>query len=129
MTGRTTRAMSAPATTPVTTRGREAADAADAGNGTRTRDLGNDDDAEVPEHLCCCVCLDAPPSHVFQCRNGHLLCGGSSGSSGSSDSSGSSGCLGQLRARARRAQHPPTCPMCRVGGGGAVRVQVQFSSP
>jgi hypothetical protein len=72
--------MSAPATTAAATRGRE-----------------TEDDANVPEHLLCGVCLDAPPSHVFQCRNGHLLC---------------SGCLAQLRARA--VGRPTTCPTCRV---------------
>ena len=48
--------MSAPTTTPATTRGRETADA--------------DADAEVPEHLLCSICLDAPASTAQQCFNG-----------------------------------------------------------
>jgi ankyrin repeat protein len=50
--------MSAAATTPATTRGRE------------------EEEDEVRDHLVCAVCLDAPPAHVYQCRYGHLLCSG-----------------------------------------------------
>jgi hypothetical protein len=46
--------MSAPTT--ATTRGRDAEDA--------------DDDANVPEHLRCSICLDAPASTAQQCFNG-----------------------------------------------------------
>jgi hypothetical protein len=56
-------------------------------------------DEPVPDHLLCPICLDAAPNHVYQCRDGHLLC---------------SGCLDELRARARLARKPPKCPTCRT---------------
>jgi hypothetical protein len=52
---------------------------------------------DVPDHLLCPVCLDAPPNHVYQCRDGHLLSGG---------------CLNELRSRAGGL--PPKCPTCRT---------------
>jgi ankyrin repeat protein len=71
--------MSAAARTPAATRGRE------------------EEEDEVPDHLVCAVCLDAPPAHVYQCRYGHLLC---------------SGCLAKVRSRA--GGQPPKCPTCRT---------------
>jgi hypothetical protein len=35
---------------------------------------GRPDCDDVPDHLKCCVCLDAPTERVEQCLNGHLLC-------------------------------------------------------
>jgi hypothetical protein len=73
------RRMSAAARTPASTRGRA------------------EEDEPVPDHLLCPVCLDAPPNHVYQCRDGHLLC---------------SGCLDELRAIA--GGQTPKCPTCRT---------------
>jgi ankyrin repeat protein len=73
--------MSAAARTPaITTRGRE--------------------DANVPDHLRCCICLDAPPSNAQQCRNGHIFCGEEGG------------CLSKLRASAQGREL--LCPACRT---------------
>ena len=75
--------MSAAANTPaITTRGRE--------------------DDDVPDHLLCYVCLDAPPNNVQQCRNGHLICGEEGG------------CLSLLRSRAITEGKEPQCPACRT---------------
>jgi hypothetical protein len=63
-----------------------------------TRGREEEQDADVTKHLECCICLDAAPNNVYQCRNGHLLC---------------SGCLDELRTRA--VGQPPKCPTCRVG--------------
>jgi hypothetical protein len=60
------------------------------------------EDDNVPDHLQCYVCLDAPPNNAQQCRFGHLLCG----------EEGS--CLSKLRSSAIKEGKEPQCPACRT---------------
>ncbi|CAG0883941.1 unnamed protein product [Darwinula stevensoni] len=49
--------------------------------------------------LCCAVCLDLPSSAVFQCPNGHLMCGA---------------CFTHLMADACLRDETAMCPNCRT---------------
>jgi hypothetical protein len=110
----------APATTATTATNATIATAADTatpatpattsfGGVTRTRaDAAADDD--VPDHLLCCVCFDAPAGRVESCLNGHILCA----------EAGEGSCLAKLRAHACeqeeqgvRAGARALCPVCR----------------
>jgi len=67
-----------------------------AGATMRARDDPND----VPAHLLCCVCFDAPSARVESCPNGHILC-----------AEGDS-CLAKLRAHASGLSTTAKCPLC-----------------
>jgi hypothetical protein len=58
-----------------------------------------EEDEPVPAHLLCPICWDTPPNHVYQCREGHLLC---------------SGCLAELRNMCTELRQAPQCPTCRT---------------
>jgi len=65
------------------------------------------DDAMVPDHLVCGMCLDAPPGRVEQCPRGHMLC------AHPAEAGGEGSCLAQLRAHAAGLNAAPLCPTCR----------------
>ena len=67
----------------------------------RPRD--EEQDADVPDHLKCGVCLDAPAGRVEQCGNGHLICADGSDSC----------CLARLRSSAADRGEGVKCPTCR----------------
>jgi len=68
------------------------------------------DDAIVPDHLVCCVCLDAPAGRVEQCPRGHIMCAHPT-EAGAGAGEGS--CLAELRAHAAGLNAAPLCPTCR----------------
>ena len=85
---------------------------------------------DVPAHLTCSVCLDAPPGRVEQCPRGHILCahapaararGGGWGRAGAGAGwglgagagEGEGSCLAKLRMNAVTQHAAPLCPVCR----------------
>lgn len=52
----------------------------------------------ISRHCSCTVCLDIPRVHLYQCKNGHLMC---------------ATCLGHLLADARLKDEGASCPNCR----------------
>ena len=61
------------------------------------RDAPDGELVMIPDHLRCCICLEAPWGKIEQCINGHLLCGESES------------CAWKLR-----ASYLAKCPVCHV---------------
>jgi hypothetical protein len=64
--------------------------------------------ASVPDHLLCCVCLDAPVGRIEQCPYGHIICAHVPAAATEHS------CLFMVCQSARTRDAKPKCPTCRI---------------
>ena len=78
--------------------GRSSGDDYDTGSSVPTVESPREILDRISRHCSCTVCLDIPRVHLYQCKNGHLMC---------------ATCLGHLLADARLKDEVSSCPNCR----------------
>lgn len=78
--------------------GRSSGDDFDPGSSVPTVESPREILDRISRHCSCTVCLDIPRVHLYQCKNGHLMC---------------ATCLGHLLADARLKDEVSSCPNCR----------------
>jgi hypothetical protein len=106
-------------------------------------------DDNVPGHLRCAICLDAPSGNAQQCNNGHIFCGDNThqvfkpfrrvqpgwnfgtalDNQGGLVTVEDVGCLSKLRASTRTERKVLLCPVCRTPLPEVGSVRVEFSLP